>query len=163
MVFQPPRGQLLPTVHVSQFFDRLAVTSRLDRGTLKFLRRAGGALRLTVRRSIRKRKAISQPGRPPHSHEGSLRRLIFFGLDNVHESVVVGPAPRFRQSGGGGLRGASLLEFGGTTYRQERIRTTNGGRITRRTPYHYRPRPFMRPAEKLIRPRLPQMFADAYS
>lgn len=144
------QGQLLPNVKVSQFFDRLAVTQRLDKSKLKYLRRAGGAVRKTARRSIRKRKGISPPGQPPHSHEGSLRNGILFGLDQYSESVVIGPTTRYHSKEGHRLRGAALLEFGG--YTQEK-----GGRQL-----FYRPRPYMWPALEKIEPQLPRMFAEAY-
>ena len=158
-------GQLLPTIRVSQFFDRTAVKMRLDKATLKYLRRSGGAVRLTARRSIRQRKAISKPGMPPSSHTGLLKNSIFFGLDNIAESAsaVVGPSAVWRQSNAGGsLRGASLLEFGGSTIRKRVRRYRNGGRRTEIKHLHYAPRPFLRPALDAIKPKLPQFFAEAY-
>jgi len=142
-------GNMLPTVKLSQFFDRRAVESMLSRKDLRFLRRAGGTVRITAKRSIRKRKSISKPGSPPVSHAGDLRNGIFYGLDSARGSVVIGPSPlRRRKYGEGLIRGATLLEFGGMTSRRGKQ-------------YLYRARPFMRPALRTTEPRLPQMFADA--
>src|SRR5690606_6172596 len=49
------------------FFDRKAVTSRVDKATRKVLSRFGAFVRRTARSSIRKRKKTSQPGSPPSS------------------------------------------------------------------------------------------------
>ena len=160
------QGSILPTVRVDQFFDRRGQMARIGRKKFKYLRRAGGTIRLIAKRSIRKRKAISAPGSPPSSHEGDLRGSIFFGLDKVDESVVVGPSAAYRQAdSGGSRRGASLLEFGGTTYgprfwipgktkRDDGVSIPAGVRT-------YRARPFMGPALDETEPRLPKMFADA--
>jgi len=51
------------------FFDSPGVQRAMDAASRAPLSRAGAF--------IRKRKTISQPGQPPHSHAGHLRRLIF--------------------------------------------------------------------------------------
>lgn len=106
------------------FFDRKAVTDAIDRATKAALSKFGAFVRQRAKTSIRKRKAISAPGSPPSSHEGSLKRLIYFGYDAVRQSVVIGPVPKT-----GGAEAPALLEYGGT-----------GKRGT------YAARPFMRPA-----------------
>lgn len=144
----------LLSVSVDQFFDRAKVMSRVDRSTLRFLRRSGGLVRIIARRSIRKRKKISEPGKPPNSHEGTLRKGIFFGLEPNRETVVIGPAPAFRQTTGGGqLRGASLLEHGGAT-----IGTDSKGKRRRMV---YRARPFMGPALETAEPDLAGFLKDS--
>lgn len=52
-------------------------------------------------------KVPSQPGTPPHTHKGVLRRDIVFAWDQTSESVVIGSFMR------GGAWLASLHEFGG--------------------------------------------------
>ncbi|TWT63193.1 hypothetical protein [Rubinisphaera italica] len=160
------QGSLLPSVRIDQFFDRRGQMAGIQRKKFKYLRRAGGTIRLIAKRSIRKRKAISTPGTPPSSHEGSLRKSIFYGLDKMNESAVIGPSAAWRQADSGGtLRGASLLEFGGVTWgpamwipgekkKDNWIRIPAGPRT-------YRPRPFMDPALDEAEPRLAKMFADA--
>ena len=102
------------------------------------LSRAGGWIRKTARRSIRKRKGVSQPGKPPHSHVGLLRRSILYGYDMARESVVVGPTPLGRRRHVAGPEAPELLEAGGTATR----RTQRG----RRRRMRYRARAYMGPA-----------------
>src|SRR5690606_28852572 len=92
------------------FFDRKAVTSRVDRATRRVLSRFGAFVRRTARSSIRKRKRTSEPGKPPSSHTGMLKKFIFFGYDPRRDSVVIGPV-RLSQKGRG--EAPSLLEYGG--------------------------------------------------
>lgn len=123
----------------ANFFDRARVRKAVDRAKRRELARAGGFVRQVARRSIRKRRAISKPGQPPSSHEGSLRRFLFFAWDSRTESVVVGPAS-FR-----GSRAPELLERGGKA-EVRRITRKNGKRTVRTERADYRPRPYMRPA-----------------
>jgi hypothetical protein len=129
------------------FFDRPAVQSAVDRSTRKVLSRFGAYVRTSAKSSIRKRKAVSEPGSPPSSHVGTLRRLIFFGYDPDNRSVVVGPMPF------GAVEAPALLEYGGTASREDRR--------GRRRRAHYRPRPFMGPAFAKEQPKLPAMWADS--
>jgi hypothetical protein len=128
------------------FFDRKAVTGKVDAAARKVLSKFGAFVRTTARHSIRKRKAISQPGSPPSSHVGTLKRLIFFGYDADRRSVVIGPAP---------LRGQAeappLLEYGGRARVKDRRRRT--------VVATYRARPFMGPALAKEQPKLPAMWA----
>ena len=130
------------------FFDRKAVTGAVDRATRRVLSRFGAFVRTTAKHSIRKRKAISQPGNPPSSHVGHLRRLIFFGYEPAARSVVIGPTP-FR----GPAEAPPLLEYGGAARRRDRK-----GKVVRAV---YRPRPFMGPAFEAERPKLPTMWANS--
>jgi len=63
------------------FFDRPRVVAAVDRTKRKALSRGGAFVRQSAKTSIRKRKGSAPPGKPPRSHEGSLRRLILFGYD----------------------------------------------------------------------------------
>jgi hypothetical protein len=114
------------------FLDRPAVQRLMDRNTSRFMLRMGGFIRLTARRSIRRRKAASRPGTPPTDRTGKLKRGIYFGFNPARRSVVIGPT----RSGGTvhGGRGPRALEEGG------RLRDRDG-RLRR-----YVPRPFMKPA-----------------
>ena len=73
------------------FFDRASVMSAADRATRRVLSKFGAYVRQTARTSIRKRKSISQPGQPPSSHTGLLKRNIFFVFSPDTQSVVIGP------------------------------------------------------------------------
>ncbi|HEX7010618.1 MAG TPA: hypothetical protein VF184_11585 [Phycisphaeraceae bacterium] len=129
------------------FFDKQAVTSRVDRTTRRVLSKFGAFVRRTARSSIRKRKRTSEPGKPPSSHTGLLKKFIFFGYDPRRDSVVIGPV-RLSQKGRG--EAPHLLEYGGPR--------RSGGRRSR-----YRARPFMGPAFEQERPKLPAMWRDSIS
>ena len=128
------------------FFDSPRVRRAMDTATRQALGRAGAFIRRRAKSSIRRRKGISQPGQPPHSHAGHLRRLIFFSWDPAAESMVIGPVP-FKQG-----EAPRLLEFGGTVTRRTRRRRR---RMT------YRKHPFMGPALAAELPQLPQRWRNS--
>ena len=131
------------------FFDTKAVRDRTDRATRRVLSKFGAFVRRTARRSIRKRKRASQPGSPPSSHTGLLKKFIWFGFDPAAKSVVIGPA-RLSQRGRGDA--PALLEYGGNTTLRR-----NGKRIRA----HFRGRPFMGPAFEKEQPKLPAMWRNS--
>ena len=132
----------------SLFLDRPKVGKAVDRTTRRVLGRFGAFVRRGARSSIRPRKKVSTPGSPPSSHEGSLKRLIFFGLDPRprKRSVVIGPVP-FKE----GLA-PEILEYGGTTTLEQDGEKVNAD---------FKPRPFMGPAFEAEKPKLPSMWRDA--
>lgn len=151
------------------FLDRAEVKDAVDRGTRVALSKFGAFVRRRSRSSIRKRKAISQPGQPPTNREGSLRRLIFFAFDPEAKSVVIGPVP-FKQG-----KAPALLEYGGTVPGNGRVifitrepgRDNRGQFVTRgrqrlvlNGDLVYRPRPFMQPAYEAELPKAPDLFKD---
>jgi len=151
------------------FFDDRRVIRAMDPVRRRALSHAGGYARTVARRSIRKRKRTSEPGHPPSSHTGLLRKLIYYAYDRVSDSVVVGPVPFGRGEA------PSLLEHGGTVV-SRRVRTFRGGagrdrrgrytqgevnRIEAGTRMVYRPRPFMGPALEKTAPLLPGFFQRA--
>ena len=78
------------------FFDREKVKQAIGAANARMLNRAGGAIRLTWRRSIRsggKKGKASQPGEPPryHSVEPNLRTILY-AFDSSSNSMVIGPA-----------------------------------------------------------------------
>ena len=129
------------------FFDAPRVQRAMDQATRKSLSRAGAFIRQRAKTSIRKRKGISRPGSPPHSHAGHLRRLIFFAYDPGSESVVIGPV-RFKAG-----EAPNLLEFGGRAVRE--------GRSGRRRRVRYRRRPCMGPALAAELPELPSRWRNS--
>lgn len=132
------------------FFDRHVVIAAVDKAKRKVLSKAGAFIRTAARTSIRRRRGSAPPGRPPHSHEGSLRKLILFGYDRQADSVVVGPVG-FRNS-----EAPATLERGGmtTVYRRR-----NGRLVGERV--RIEARPYMGPALDRERPRLPALWRNS--
>ena len=130
------------------FFDRKSVTSRVDKAARKVLSKFGAFVRTGAKHSIRKRKTVSEPGSPPSSHVGLLRKLIYFGYDPGRKSVVIGPTPLH-----GTAEAPPLLEYGGKARRRGRK-----GRLVTAT---YKARPFMGPAFEREKPKLPAMWANS--
>ena len=153
------------------------VLRRVNRANITSLKHAGGALRLTARRLIRKRspKFHSAPGSPPFSHTESdefwgLRQSIVYDVDEHRESVFVGP--KFSQAADIG----HVHEFGGTRRNRRSFLVLNilakrqrwsGDRQSaerrKRVPMRYPKRPFMGPALLKIKDRLPKRWADSIS
>lgn len=131
------------------FFDRGAVTKRVDPATRKVLSKFGAYVRRTAKGSIRKRRRPSPAGRPPSSHTGLLKKFIFFGYEPTRQSVVIGPV-RLNQRGRGDA--PTLLEHGGSATIKRR------GKRKRAI---YKPRPFMGPAFEKEQPKLPAMWRDS--
>jgi len=131
------------------FFDSPKVVRAVDRTTRRVLSKFGAFVRRTARSSIRKRKRISEPGSPPSSHSGLLKKFIFFGYDPQKRSVVIGPE-RLTQRGRG--EAPHLLEYGGTGSVQ---------RKGKRRRAKVRARPFMGPAFEKEEPKLAAMWRDS--
>lgn len=133
------------------FFDRPAVQRAVDKAKRRVLTRAGAFVRTAARSSIRKRKRISEPGKPPSSHSGLLRRFIYFAYEPHLDTVVIGPE-RLNKQG----EAPRVLEHGGRT----RITRRRRGKVVRRR-VTIKPRPFMGPALEKERPKLPKRWAGA--
>ncbi|MEW6249203.1 MAG: hypothetical protein AB1716_01025 [Planctomycetota bacterium] len=132
------------------FFDKATVLRAVDKAKRAVLSKAGAFIRTTARRSIRAKKGSAPPGQPPHSHEGSLRRLILFGYDPGNDSVVIGPVG-FKRS-----TAPNVLEFGGKTEVKRRRR----GKVVK-TRATIQERPYMGPALEKERPKLPKRWAGS--
>lgn len=120
------------------FLDRAAVAARVDPAVRKALSKFGAYTRQRARSSIRTRRAVAAPGSPPSSHDGTLKRLIFFAFDPNTDSVAIGPT---LAKGG---EAPELLEHGGTS--------AEGGR--------YAGNPFMKPAFDAELPKAKDEFRD---
>jgi hypothetical protein len=164
------------------FFDKPAVIAALDEESRKALSKAGAYIRTSARRSmrpprIRPYRAVlakleagrpfrtlsaadkrafygsSEPGQPPNVHEGSLKRMLYFGYDRNSRSVVVGPSIHT------GKRGAapSVLEYGGnaTVVRRKK----GGGRKRKRV--QVKARPYMEPALRDNLAVIPKQFSGS--
>jgi hypothetical protein len=144
---------MIGAVTKDMFFDRAKVARAVDSGVRKVLSKFGAFVRTTARHSIRKRKAVSQPGHPPSSHVGTLKRLIFFGYDSARKSVVIGPTP-FR----GEAVVPELLEQDHTAGTVRRVRGKHRGKVVVMT---YRARPYMGPAFEQEKAKLPALWAGS--
>lgn len=154
------------------FFDRESVVDAVDKAKRKVLSKFGAFVRTRAKTSIRKRKGVSPPFGPPYSHEGSLRKLIFFSYDKVRESVVIGPVLTAKPTGA-----PEVLEYGGTIQGDGRVifitnevgrdkttgkfKSAGKTRVELNGTIRYRPRPFMGPAFEAEKPKLPQMWKDS--
>jgi hypothetical protein len=114
------------------------VLAKAKQGNFKSLGHAGAAIRLTAKRSIRKRKKASPEGQPPHTRKGQLRGAILFDVDKQKDLVVIGPD--HSKVGASG----SAHEHGGKYKRQR-----------------YPKRPFMGPALEKTQDRLPKLWAGS--
>lgn len=79
----------MPTVTID---DKTGdVRKAVRRAAFKNLGHAGAGLRLAAQRLIKKRKASSDPGTPPHTRQGALPRSILYAVEGDH-TVVIGPS-----------------------------------------------------------------------
>ncbi len=67
------------------------VAKKAKRKGIENLGHAGAAIRLTAKRSIRKRKGPAPAGQPPHTHTRRLPRAIKYAVDKQRGVVVIGP------------------------------------------------------------------------
>jgi hypothetical protein len=132
------------------FFDRHVVMRAMDSAKRKVLSQAGAFIRTAAKSSIRKRKGTAPPGKPPHSHEGSLRKLILFGYDRASDSVVVGPVGFARSTA------PRAMEHGGETV----VHSRRKGRLVSLR-VKIAARPFMAPAMEKERPKLPLLWRNS--
>ena len=119
-------------------FDADGLVARAAKASVDVLRRMGAYIRRIAQSKVRQSRNPSQPGEPPHTRRGALKRGILFGVDRRTGSVVVGPSIRFV--------GTSMQahEFGGG-YKRER----------------YPKRPLMGPSLRESAPHLAKMWEDA--
>lgn len=166
------------------FFDRAKLERAAHRGNAKALSKAGAFIRTRARSSIRARKRISEPGSPPSSHSGILKKFLLFGRDESGQTVVIGPAKTnqvFFNKDRKPVRGTvpQVLEFGGQitifeVFRNGRwqradLRSRRGAvdkmrQLARTAQTRYRvanikPRPFIWPALEEERQNLPEAWA----
>ncbi len=130
----------LINVTTKMFFDRDKVVNAMDRKTHQCLSSAGAFARTVMKRGMRRRKKISQPGEYPSAHAGQLRDLIYFGFDGNTKTAVIGP--KLYSGKDTAQRNKTipqLINEGGTVVRA--IRQKNG--TLKRVTQQYQPRPFV--------------------
>jgi hypothetical protein len=139
------------------FFDRPKVRRAVDRATRRALSKSGAFIRQRARTSMRRRRGSSAPGSPPHAHEGSLRRMLFFAYDPAPDggSVVVGPVG-FRRS-----EAPNTLEFGGAATVTRRRNGRGGKRVVETRRVRIEARPYMGPALRKELPNMPRTWAGS--
>lgn len=74
-----------------------AVAGRARSASSLPLSRAAAVIRLTARRSIRRRgrrSAPAAPGQPPKTYRGRIRRAIVYAVDRERQNAVIGPDRR---------------------------------------------------------------------
>jgi len=124
-----------PTLRTLIWFNDDRIERLMERADRRNLSKAGAYVRSDARKSIRKGKKPSAPGRPPHSHVGTLKRLVFFAFDPVRRSVVIGPFATPPRASGPRRRRTYYVDrkTGAETLEK-------GGRIIRFVPRHQRKR-----------------------
>ncbi len=109
------------TVQVDDQTKRVADAA--DTTTFRNLGHAAASIRKTAMAEITNAEGPSEPGTPPHSRRGQLRRAIKFDVDKASETAVIGPEASIVGEAG------AAHEFGGEFRGQD-----------------YPERPFMEPA-----------------
>lgn len=84
--------------------------------TFRSLGQAAGTIRITAKRSIRKRKKPSSPGSPPHTQTGMLRRVLRYEVNRDREEAVIGPVNEIAG------RLWNLHEFGGVATKRRKLK-----------------------------------------
>ena len=161
------------------FFDKPGVMNRVDRGKMRVLSRFGAFVRKSAIWSIRTRKKSSDPGQPPSSHTGTLKRFIYFAYEPSRDSVVIGPMKTnqvFFDGDGQPVTGTvpEVLEYGGRIRVAEmqlsdglwrridlRSRRRATGRPKRLRTVQIKARPYMGPAFRKEQPKLPAMWRNS--
>ena len=102
-------------LRVSARFDKQHLKKKVDQASFRSLGHAGGAIRLTARRSIRRRKKPSSPGSPPNTPTGHLKRVLRYSVDRDRQEVLIGPENEYARTIW------NLHEFGGTIRPKPRL------------------------------------------
>lgn len=118
--------------------DTRKLKRRVNDANFRNLGHAAAAVRLTARRSIRRRKKKSLAGAPPSTRKGRLKRAILYKVSKEKDEAVIGP-----DVDKVGTAGAAH-EHGGL-YKGDR----------------YDRRPFMGPAFQKVKPRLPRLWGNS--
>lgn len=161
------------------FFDRRAVTDRMDKANARALSKAGAFIRRRARSSMRRRKKTSAAGGTPSVHSkdkvASLKNILFV-YDKSEQSVVVGPVklnqfnrgtrsgsnipiPALMEHGGGLTILEKSVDKGRTWFRADQRRNRRPWERYRNRRAKYLPRPFMGPALEAEEDNIP----DAWS
>ncbi len=102
-------------IRVRSNFNARKIESKVDDATFRSLGHAGGTIRKTAIRSIRRSKRPSRPGTPPHTPTGHLKRVVRYVVDKEREEVAIGPVNSYARTIW------SLHEFGGNVRPKPRL------------------------------------------
>lgn len=131
-------------VRIENRFDR--VKSAEERATFKNLGHAGAVVRKISSRSITKgarrrqgsdKQKPSDPGKPPRTRRGGLKKAILFGFEGK-DHVLIGPS-------------VDLVGDSGSAHE-------HGGKFRGQT---YPRRPFMQPGLEKLYPQIPSIWRDS--
>lgn len=100
---------------VTTHFDARLVRQKVNEASFRSLGHASAAIRLTAKRSIRRRKKPSLPGQPPHTPTGALKRIIRYAVDRQRSTADIGPINEYTRTIW------HLHEFGGVTQKRLRL------------------------------------------
>lgn len=121
------------------------VVAAMDKATRRNLFRSGAVGMREMRGLIRKSKSHSNPGQPPNSQTGTLKRTIFFFVDGANE-VIWGPIGLGANAG----MATGALEHGGISKSQNGLDI----RIDQR--------PFVRPGFQKARDKMAQFWSEGF-
>ena|GEM_PF-3347178 len=131
------------------FFDREGLIRGVDDMDRQYQSRAGGLTRKIAQQSQRRSKRSADPGSPPRSHSGQLRKLLYYARVPSENSTIVGPAYLSTKLS---YSVPEKLEHGG----RARIPDGKGGERT----VTYRAFPFMFPALRKGAPQFAGFWRD---
>lgn len=120
-------------------FHARRLRDRARAGNVMSLQHAAAAIRLTAKRSIRRKKGPAPRGQPPHTHKGTLPRSILYAVDKLAQTAIIGTSHRIINVAGG----------------EHEIQFSRRKRLPQR--------PFMAPALQKMAPRLPKHWASSIS
>lgn len=144
-----------------QFFDAAKIKNKADRARGRAFSKFGAYVRAISKNSIKRRKRASKPGEAPTSWTGLLKRMIFFVVEPIRRSVIVGPAKLNK-----GTSAPSVLEYGGMTSvpgdpvwkTREGKRVLEPGKLR---DVEIKPRPYMGPAFAKGLEKMPASWRDS--
>lgn len=144
------------------FFDRAIVADAVDKATKKVLSMQGAYVRTAARHRIKAAApgVHAKPGESPKSHEGSLKRFLYFAFNPANQSVLVGP----QISGKSMARSKpipAVLEYGGMARVPIAKASPTGGVDVEWKTVNLKPRPFMGPALEASKPKLAEFWKNA--
>jgi len=120
----------------TQFHGR-KLRRKAEEGNIRSLGHAAAVIRLTAKRSIRKRKGPAPIGSPPHTHMGLLPRAILYLVEKLKQYALIGASHRIIGIAGG----------------EHEIQLRKRKRLPKR--------PFVGPALAKTAPRLPRHWAGS--
>jgi len=141
------------------FFDRRSVIRALGEANVRVLSAQGQEVQYQAKGLLWPGKGPSAPGRPPHMHTGLIKKFLYFSYDVATKSEVIGPAIINTPTGA-----PKTLEYGGDAQFPENRWATVGGQrklVSKYKIIHVLPRPYMKPALALAKPRLAELWQNS--